>query len=118
MHIADGRGSEALAQCYASMTQEQRDAVEAVAMDVHQAYVSATQIALPDAAIVLDKFHIAKLAGEAVDQVRRQESKELAADGDDRLKRTRYGWLRNPNNETAEQKSDFETLRASKLKRV
>src|SRR5207247_5236977 len=32
MHIADGRGSEALATCYAAMTDEQRQAVEAVAM--------------------------------------------------------------------------------------
>jgi transposase len=85
-HIADGRGSEALFECYAAMTEEQRQAVEAIAMDMHQPYVAAMQSALPEADILFDKFHIAKLAGEAVDQVRRQESKELAADGDDRLK--------------------------------
>ena len=50
---------------------------------------SGTQSALPEATIVLDKFHIAKLAGEAVDQVRRQENKELIAEGDHRLKGTR-----------------------------
>jgi transposase len=116
LHVADGRGSEALFECYAAMTEEQRGAVEAVAMDMHQAYVSATQSALPDATIVFDKFHIAKLAGEAVDQVRRQESKQLAAEGDDRLKGTRYGWLRNPLHETAKQRSEFEVLRSSKLK--
>lgn len=116
LHIADGRGSEALAGCYAAMTDAQRQAVEAVAMDMHQPYVSATQSALPEATIVFDKFHIAKLASEAVDQVRRQESKSLAADGDDRLKGTRYSWLRNPLNETAEQKAEAKNLRTSKLK--
>jgi transposase len=116
LHIADGRGSEALLGCYAAMTDEQRQAVEAVAMDMHQPYVLATQSALPDADIVFDKFHIAKLAGEAVDQVRRQESKELAAEGDDRLKGTRYDWLRNPLLETRAQKARAKDLRSSKLK--
>ncbi len=71
LRVADGRGSEALKSCYAAMTEPQREAVEAVAMDMHQPYALATQNALPDATIVFDKFHIAKLAGEAVDQVRR-----------------------------------------------
>ena len=116
LHIADGRGSEALAQCYAAMTDEQRQAVEAVAMDMHQPYVNATQSALPEATIVFDKFHIAKLASAAVDQVRRQENKELVAEEDDRLKGTRYTWLRNPLNETLEQKKDAHDIRTSKLR--
>lgn len=116
LHVADGRGSAALLECYAAMTVEQRDAVQAVAMDMHQPYVAATQSALPEATIVFDKFHIAKLAGTAVDQVRRREAKQLATEGDDRLKGTRYRWLRNPLNENREQRRAFEPLRRSKLK--
>jgi transposase len=115
LHVADGRGSDALKECYQAMTPEQRGAVEAVAMDMHQPYVLATASVLPDATIVFDKFHIAKLAGEAVDQVRRQEAKRLAEEGDDRLKGTRYGWLRNPLNETRDQRRAFEPLRRSNL---
>lgn len=116
LHVADGRGSDALKSCFETMTQEQRDAVAAIAMDMHQPYVLATQKALPEATIVFDKFHIAKLAGEAVDQVRRAEAKKLAAEGDDRLKGTRYSWLRNPLEETAKQRREFEPLRQSNLK--
>jgi transposase len=116
LHVADGRGSDALKTCYAALTAEQRDAVEAVAMDMHEPYVLATQSALPQATIVFDKFHIAKLAGEAVDQVRRHEAKQLATEGDERLKRTRYSWLRNPLKATREQRQEFEPLRRSKLK--
>jgi transposase len=116
LHVADGRGSEALKSCYAAMTPEQREAIEAVAMDMHQPYVLATQSALPEATIVFDKFHIAQLAGKAVDQVRREEAKKLAAEGDDRLKGTRYSWLRNPLQEDAEQRKTFEPLRNSNLK--
>jgi len=116
LHVADGRGSEALRDCYAALTADQRSAVAAVAMDMHQPYVAATQAVLPDATIVFDRFHIAKLAGDAVDQVRRREAKALAAEGDDRLKGTRYSWLHNPLGEGREQRRAFAPLRASNLK--
>jgi transposase len=116
LHVADGRGGDALRSYYAGMTAEQRTAVAAVAMDMHQPYVAATQSALPDATIVFDKFHIAKLAGAAVDQVRRAEAQTLAAEGDDRLKGTRYVWLRNPTLEDARQRRAFASLRNSRLK--
>jgi transposase len=116
LHIADGRGSDALTSCYAAMTDAQRAGVAAVAMDMHQPYVHATQTQLPGATIVFDRFHIAKLANDAVDQVRRAEAKVLAADGDDRLKKTRYWWLGNPTTEDAERTAKFEPLRTSNLK--
>jgi transposase len=116
LHVADGRGSDSLRECYGSLTPEQRSEVAAVAMDMHQPYVAATQSALPEATIVFDKFHIAKLASEAVDQVRRQEAKVLAEHDDDRLKGTRYSWLRNPRDESLQQRRAFEPLRASNLK--
>ena len=116
LHVADGRGADSLVECYAEMTPEQRDAVEAVAMDMHQGYVAATRETLPEATIVFDRFHIAKLAGEAVDLVRRQEAKELAAAGIDDLKGTKYVWLRNPLLEAPEKRAEFEALRSSTLK--
>src|SRR4051812_11338611 len=79
LHVADGRGRESLQECYAALTPAQREGVAAVAMDMHQPYVAATQAALPEATIVFDKFHVAKLAGDAVDSVRRQEAPVLAA---------------------------------------
>lgn len=116
LHVADGRGSDSLRECYDSLTPEQRSSVLAVAMDMHQPYVAATQSALPKATIVFDKFHIAKLAGDAVDQVRRQEAKVLAGQDDDRLKGTRYTWLRNPLDESREQRRAVASLRTSNLK--
>ena len=44
--------------------------------------------------MVFDKFHVAKHLGEAVDKVRRPEHKELHAEGDERLKGTKYDWLK------------------------
>ena len=118
LHVADGRGRDALAGYFQSLSAEQKAGIEAVAMDMWEPYVQTVVQELPDGAgkVVFDKFHIAKLAGDAVDQVRRQENKQLTATGDDRLKRTRYGWLRNPQHETVAQRRAFGPLRRSKLR--
>jgi len=42
----------------------------------------------------LRKFHLAQNSEQAGDDVRRKENKALRAAGDDRLKGTRYDWLR------------------------
>ena len=55
-------------------------------------FVAATRVQAPQAAIVHDKFHVAKLLNDAVDQTRRAEH-QLQAEGDDTLKHTRYLWL-------------------------
>jgi transposase len=77
-----------------------------------------TRAQLPDAAtkIVFDKFHIAKHLNEGVDRVRRAEHRELRAQGDDRLRGTKYTWLRHPAHFTAETWREFGALRTSTLK--
>ena len=54
---------------------------------------------LPSALNVLDRFHVVKKLGEAVDQVRRDESKRLHHDGyEPVLKNSRYCFLKRPEN--------------------
>ena len=57
-----------------------------------------SRAAVPLAALVHDKFHIAKYRNEAVDAVRRAEPKELMAAGNETLKPTRQLWLFNSMN--------------------
>ena len=64
----------------------------------------------------VDKFHIAKHLGEAVDKVRRQENRTLGAAGDDRLAGTRYDWLRNRAAMEPEDRRAFDQFRHSELK--
>lgn len=78
-----------------SLSSEQRAAVVAVAMDMSPTFAAATRAAAPDAAIVHDKFHIAKHLNEAVDKVRREEHRRLLERGDDSLTGTKYLWLQN-----------------------
>jgi transposase len=55
---------------------------------------------LPSAQITFDKFHVIKLINQAVDAVRRAEQKSRAE-----LKKSRYLWLKNPQNLSAHQRS-------------
>jgi transposase len=71
---------------------------------------------VPQAALVHDKFHVAKHLNEAVDQVRRQEHKQLLAQGDETLKGTRQLWLFNPMHLNPEQATTFKQLIYSGLK--
>lgn len=65
------------------------DAVRDVCMDMSPAYVEAVLEYLPNAKITFDRFHVMKLAWEAMDAVRRE-----SAETDALLKGTRYLWLR------------------------
>src|SRR6202011_2757958 len=94
LFVTEDRRQESLDEFWSTLRQDQIDGVKAVAMDMWDPYINSTRAHLPDAdkKIVFDKFHIAKHLSEAVDLVRRRESKQLRAAGDDRLKGTRYDW--------------------------
>jgi transposase len=79
-------------------------------------YAAAVAKVLPKAKLVHDRFHISKLLGDAVDKVRRSESKELAAQDDDRLKGTRYLWLWHPGELKESRLNEFESLAFSNLR--
>jgi transposase len=118
LYVAEDREQKSLDGFWPRLTEEQRNSIVAVAMDMWEPYVNSVQEHLPESAnkIVFDKFHIAKHLGEAVDRVRRQEHKALKAEDDDRLTGTKYQWLRNPANLEDEQRRGFKQLVSSELK--
>jgi len=118
VHVADGRGREALGGFLEGFSEEERTAVESISMDMWEAYISAVKAHIPAAEekIVFDKFHVAQHMSQAVDKVRRQEAKTLLASGDERLKGTKYLWLRAPAKLYDSQKAALQALKASSLK--
>lgn len=95
-HVAADRRVESLAGFFARLTDAQRDAVAAVAMDMWDPYIRATREGLPDGAakIVFDRFHIMQEMNTAVDLVRKQEHRaRQRADGDSVLAGSKYLWL-------------------------
>lgn len=116
LEVEEGRDKASGDLLLGSLSEQQKAQVEAVALDMAGFYVAATQEALPQAAIVHDKFHIAKHLSEAVDKVRREEHKELQREGDETLKGSRQLWLFNPLNLSAQQQASFAQLKKLNLK--
>lgn len=118
IEVLDDRKKESLAKFFSGLSKKQLDGIEAVAMDMWEPYIQATYENLPDAKkkIVFDKYHIVSHLCDAVDRVRRKENKELRGNGDERLKGTKYSWLKNPDNFNLDTWKEFEELRKSTLK--
>lgn len=87
------------------------DNVKQTCSDMSPAFISGIQEYLPNAENTFDKFHIVKILNEGVDEVRREEVKDNIA-----LKKTRYIWLKNEANWTANQRDTFNNLSKLNLK--
>jgi transposase len=118
LYVADDRKQESLDAFYEGLGSEACAGLESVAMDMWAPYIAATRAHVPEAdgKIVFDKFHVAKHLGDAVDQVRRRENRELRAEGDDRLVATKYWWLQNPDRMSGRHWCEFAPLRTSRLR--
>lgn len=79
--------------------------------DMSPAFISGIESNFENAAITFDRFHVMKLMNEAVDHVRREEQAYNAT-----LKRTRYIWLKNPENLTSKQVKELGSLKDMHLK--
>jgi transposase len=78
--------------------------------DLSDAFIKGVTENLPNAQITFDRFHVMKLLNEAVDEIRRNEQKFNPL-----LKKTRYSWLKNRQNLTAEQLKKLESLEHENL---
>ena len=116
LDVVEERTTEAADQLWETLSPEQKQTVEAVAVDMWEPFIQTIRKQVPDADIVHDKFHVSKYLGEAVDKVRRQEHKELMAQGDETLKGTRQLCLYNPQNFSPEQVEEFSVLKDLQLK--
>jgi transposase len=79
-------------------------------MDMSAGFEKGAEMVMPRARVTLDRFHVMKLVGEAVDEVRRRERKEHPE-----LKNTRYHWLKNPENLKVQQREKLATLSLQNL---
>lgn len=93
--ISDRNDTEAATDAFSQLSEEQLGSVQAIAMDMNVAYVKSAKANIPlaEEKIVHDRFHIMKMANEAVDKVRKSEHRELQESGDNRLTGTKFLWL-------------------------
>lgn len=112
MYVADGKSSETLDEFKVWLEDHggKADAITDISMDMSAAFIAGAKVNFPNAAISFDRFHVMKLVGEAVDEVRRQESRHNSA-----LKGTRYIWLKNVDNLTVDQVARLAELEGANL---
>jgi len=116
-YVVDDRTQESLESYFRQFTEGEREQVKALAMDMWDPYIQATKAYIPEAStkIVFDRFHVTRLVSDAVDKIRRQEHKMLAADGDESLKGTKHLWLANQENIPEWRNEEFDNVRRLNL---
>ncbi len=95
--VGEGKSADVLGQFFTLLGPERTARLTHVTMDMSAAFIQAVTRHAPQAQKVFDRFHVQKLASEAVDEVRRAEvhqapDKEAAR----ALKHTRWALLKNP----------------------
>jgi transposase len=96
--VGEGKGADALKEFWKRL-KASGARIEAVAMDMSQAYITAVSVHLPKATIVFDHFHVIKLFNEKLTALRRdlyREATDLLQK--EVLKGTRWLLLKNPEN--------------------
>lgn len=101
----EGRSTETLQRFFNEHGDALKDRVKAVCCDMWRPYMDMVKANLPKAVLVFDKFHIVQHLHRAVDEVRRDEARELQKTNPELLKRTRYLWLKNVENLTDKQRA-------------
>jgi transposase len=96
--VGDGKGADALKPFWKRL-KRCRAKIEAVAMDMSPAYITAVQTHLSKAVIVFDHFHVIKLFNEKLSDLRRELYREATEQlHKNVLKGTRWLLLKNPEN--------------------
>lgn len=110
LFIAEGHKEDALTGILEKQGEAWCANIRHVCSDMWRAYLKSVAKMLPNAMHILDRFHIEAKLNEAVDKVRRAESKELAGKGIVILKNLRYAFLKRPENLTDKQRESLQKI--------
>lgn len=98
---APGRSAATLGKFFDELGQERAAALETVSVDLSPAFTSAIKERSPSATIVYDRFHVQRLAHDALDSVRREQVRNTVGSSAKAIKRTRWALQKNPWNLSA-----------------
>jgi transposase len=111
---AKGRSSETLAAFFRELGPERARKIEVVTLDMAEGFIRAVKEYAPQAKIVFDRFHLQRLASDAVDQVRRglvrieQDPQRKQA-----IKGSRFALLRSEWNLTVDDRAKISEIQRS-----
>ena len=97
VHVGEGKGADALDAFWTRLGRSHA-AIEAVAIDMSKAYISAVLGNLEDARLIFDRFHVVKLFNDKITKLRRDLQREADDTGKEVLKGIRWLLVRHPEN--------------------
>jgi transposase len=99
--VHPGKNADTVRRFFAELGPERAAKLEAVTIDMSGAYIHAVEEGAPQARLIFDRFHVQRLAHDALDEVRREMMRELhGTDEADAIKKTRFALQKNPWNLT------------------
>jgi len=112
VYVADGKDAGTVKEFADFLVSRggDREAISDASIDMGAAFEAGIKENFANAEITFDKFHVIKLANEAVDQVRREEARSNY-----QIKGRRYIFLKNVENLTTEEKEALSRLEAQNL---
>lgn len=118
LEVTPERTKASLVEALKALDSRQIAGVQAVSMDMHEPYRLAVDEAfpVPQPAVVHDRFHIISHANDALNDVRKDEARELAASGRDDLKGLRQAILFGAENLPERHEPSIAALKASDLR--
>jgi transposase len=113
LDVLETRGKTAVvAWLTARKASGQLASLEEVTTDMWDAYVEAAREVFGDSVrITIDRFHVMKNFQQCLSDARREIQRELSKTAAAELKGSRWLWLNNPENLTAGQRVELETLK-------
>ena len=117
LYVARERTKDALASFFGVFGRERSRRLKFVVSDMWQPYLDMVKEHAGQAVHVLDRFHVMKKMNEAIDQVRREEAKQMKADGyEPLLHHSRWCLLKREENLTEKQAAKLSELSQYNLK--
>lgn len=107
----EGKDNETVKEFVADLKKHGGDPkqITDAAIDMSKAFIKGINEQLPNAVTTFDKFHLTALMNDAMGKVRAEEAKQFPVF----LKKSRYLFLRNPENLSAEERARLDTMVAN-----
>jgi len=108
--VGEGRKCETLKEFFDSLSEDQRNSVQAIAMDMWDPYIKAVKECCPHVEIVFDQFHVVAAFSKVIDKVRNVEYRKAIKDGKEVIKGSKYLLLKNKANLLPDEKPKLKAL--------
>jgi len=108
-----GKDAATAKRFFEQLGSERTSELRVVTMDMSEAYKTAVSEAAPNARIVFDRFHVQRLAHDALDTLRRQQWRAADQGDKDAIKGTRFALQKNPWNLTQREHEKISNVQRS-----